>query len=126
MLRFFLYVIVLIVLPASLRADDWPQFLGPRRDGVSLEKGLLDAFPKSGPKVVWQRDVGEGFSGIVTSGERAIVFHFRDPGPGFRVENLDHAAISNPEDDPLGHDRVREELGLRRVGNACLPVHGRC
>jgi len=69
------------LVPASLRADDWPQFLGPRRDGVSLEKGLLDTFPKSGPKIVWQRDVGEGFSGIVVKGDRAIVFH--------RVENND-------------------------------------
>jgi hypothetical protein len=75
MQRFFLYVIALIALPASLRADDWPQFLGPRRDGTSLEKGLLDTFPKTGPKIVWQRDVGEGFSGIVVKGNRAIVFH---------------------------------------------------
>jgi outer membrane protein assembly factor BamB len=59
----------------ALRADDWPQFLGPRRNGTSLEKGLLDAWPKAGPAVVWQREVGEGFSGPVIAGERLILFH---------------------------------------------------
>jgi len=81
MQRIALYMIVLVTLPAFVRADDWPQFLGPRRDGVSLEKGLIDSFPKAGPKVVWQREVGEGFSGVVVKGEHAIVFH--------RVENND-------------------------------------
>ena len=35
------------------RADDWPQWLGSDRDGVWREKGLLDSFPKGGPKVLW-------------------------------------------------------------------------
>ncbi len=76
MKRFFLAMIALYLLPAAnLRADDWPQWLGPRRDGASLEKGLLDAFPKDGPKVAWDRAVGEGFSGTVIAGDRLIVFH---------------------------------------------------
>ena len=58
-----------------VRADDWPQFLGPRRDGVSHEKGLLETFGKDGPKIVWQRDVGEGYSGPVVAGQRLILFH---------------------------------------------------
>ena len=71
--RFFLVAILLCAAP--LRADDWPQFLGPRRDGHSQEKDLLDAFPKSGPAIVWQRDIGEGYSGPVVSGDRLILFH---------------------------------------------------
>ena len=55
-------------LLAAARADDWPQWLGPNRNGVSAEKKLLDAFPKDGPKTVWQRDVGEGFSEIDATG----------------------------------------------------------
>ena len=66
---------VSVLISTGVRADDWPQFLGPRRDGTSSEKGLLDAFPPGGPKVVWQRAVGEGFSGPVTSGDRLILFH---------------------------------------------------
>ena len=67
MTRYFVFALVLM-LPYSLRADDWPQFLGPRRDGTSNEKGLIDAFGKSGPKVLWLRDVGEGYSGPVIAG----------------------------------------------------------
>jgi outer membrane protein assembly factor BamB len=65
----------LIALVSTARADDWPQWLGSNRNGVSAEKNLLDAFPKGGPKIVWQRDVGEGFAGPVVSGETLILFH---------------------------------------------------
>lgn len=71
-----LLCLAVVILPVgAIHADDWPQWLGPRRDGASTEKGLLDAFPKGGPKVVWDRDVGEGFSGQVIAGDRLILFH---------------------------------------------------
>jgi len=44
------------------------------------------------------------------------MYRFDDPGPGFRIEELTHAAINNPEDDPLAHTAVREEKGLRPGG----------
>jgi outer membrane protein assembly factor BamB len=56
-------------------AADWPQFLGPNRDGVSAETGLLQSWPKDGPPVVWQKDVGEGYAGPVIAGDRLIQFH---------------------------------------------------
>jgi outer membrane protein assembly factor BamB len=71
----FLFLAFFFLSATTLRADDWPQFLGPRRDGTSLDKGLLDSFPKGGPKIVWQRDVGEGYSGPVIAGDRLILFH---------------------------------------------------
>ncbi len=48
--------------------------------------------------------------------ERAIVYRIDDPGPGFRLEELKHAAINNPDDDPLAHTAAREEKGLRPGG----------
>lgn len=45
-----------------------------------------------------------------------LLYRIADPGEGFDINRLAHAAISNPDDDPLGHDRVREELGLRPGG----------
>ena len=74
-MRRFAYVLILCILASMVQADDWPQFLGPRRDGVSDEKGLLETFGKDGPKIVWQRDVGEGYSGPAIAGERLILFH---------------------------------------------------
>jgi len=43
-------------------AADWPEFLGPNRDGTSPETGLLDRFPAGGLPIVWQKDVGAGYS----------------------------------------------------------------
>lgn len=43
-------------------AADWPEFLGPNRDNTSPETGLLEKWPEKGLKVVWQRDVGTGYS----------------------------------------------------------------
>jgi anti-sigma regulatory factor (Ser/Thr protein kinase) len=51
---------------------------------------------------------------------RAIVFYIRDPGQGFRIEDLPHAAISNPPTDPLAHTEKRAERGLRPGGFGLL------
>jgi CheY-like chemotaxis protein len=47
---------------------------------------------------------------------RALLYRIDDPGPGFRLEELKHAAINNPDDDPLAHTTAREEKGLRPGG----------
>jgi len=52
--------------------------------------------------------------------KRAIVYRFRDPGHGFRRDELTHAAISNPPDAPFAHLEVREALGLRAGGFGIL------
>lgn len=52
-------------LTAPSVADDWPQFLGPNRDGTSSEKGILRTWPDAGPEVLWKVSVGKGFGGPV-------------------------------------------------------------
>jgi len=41
---------------------DWPQMLGPTRDGKSTEKGILTKWPAKGPRIVWSRPLGTGYS----------------------------------------------------------------
>lgn len=48
--------------------------------------------------------------------KRMLLYRIADPGEGFDIDRLAHAAICNADDDPLGHDRVREEMGLRPGG----------
>ena len=48
---------------------DWPQFRGPQQNGVSLEKGLLRSWPESGPKVLWKKPIGSGFSTVTVVGD---------------------------------------------------------
>ena len=52
-------------------AGDWPQWLGPNRNGSSPETGLLAAWPAEGPKVLWKVAGGEGCSSVVVAGGRA-------------------------------------------------------
>jgi outer membrane protein assembly factor BamB len=68
-------VLVAFGIVGAGHADDWPQFLGPTRNGVSTDKGLVATWPKEGPPVVWRHEVGEGFSGPVIAGTRVIAFH---------------------------------------------------
>ena len=56
---------MLSFLPASITAaSEWPQFLGPHRNGLSAETGLIDSFPLAGPTVHWRCPGGVGMSGI--------------------------------------------------------------
>lgn len=65
---------MLATLIATAGAD-WPQFLGPARNGISAEAGLLAEWPKKGPPLLWERSVGDGFSGPVVAGDRLLLFH---------------------------------------------------
>jgi len=62
-LRTLLLAAVCVSISAVAQADDWPQWRGQQRDGISQEKGLLAEWPSEGPKLVWKVDtVGFGFS----------------------------------------------------------------
>lgn len=69
--------VVLLALP-NVRAADWPQFLGPQRNGLSSETGLVDAWPAGGLKVVWRVPGGVGMSGLAIQGDRLVTLVQRD------------------------------------------------
>lgn len=54
--------------------------------------------------------------------ERMLLYRIADPGPGFKMEELEHAAIAHPPDDPVAHMRVREQKGLRPGGFGLIMV----
>lgn len=56
----------------------WPQFLGPHRNGISDEKGLLKEWPAAGPKVVWRVAGGVGMSGLAIRDNRVVSMIQRD------------------------------------------------
>jgi len=59
---------------ACAQAGDWPQILGPNRNGIATGERLADAWPATGPRVAWTRAVGSGFSGVAISEERVFIF----------------------------------------------------
>ena len=68
-------LILALALCAQAIAADWPQMLGPDRNGVYAGPALNEAWPAAGPRVVWRRKVGAGLSGPVVAQNRVILFH---------------------------------------------------
>ena len=57
-------------------ADDWPQWMGPNRDAVWAESGIIDKFPEGGPKVLWRTPIGSGYSGPAVTAGRVYVMDY--------------------------------------------------
>lgn len=70
-LRFAVLVISVFVASQAPAPDDWYQWRGPNRDGISQEKGLLKDWPTAGPRLLWKATgVGDGYSSFSASGGR--------------------------------------------------------
>jgi outer membrane protein assembly factor BamB len=74
--RLLLSSTLLLLFATTLRADDWPQWMGPTRDGVYAEKGLLAKFPASGAKVLWRMPIAGGYAGPAVAGDKVFVTDF--------------------------------------------------
>jgi outer membrane protein assembly factor BamB len=91
------------VLLAAL--EDWPQWRGPHRDGVSTETGLLQDWPAGGPKLAWRAaGAGEGYSSFAVTGGRLFTLGARgnteyvlafDAATGKRVWEVEHGRRFN-------------------------------
>lgn len=115
---------------------DWLELLVPcERSVVNRVRGFLMQLEADLPEEV-RNNVGYAFRELLNNAiewggrldpnqkvrisyirtARMLMYRIDDPGPGFRIEELKHAAINDPEDDPLAHAKVREEIGLRPGG----------
>ena len=95
-----LFLSVLGVSAAVAPAADWPQWLGPQRDGVYREAGVLTEIPKDGLKELWRVPVGGGYAGPAVAGGRVFVPDFVIDDAAAFPENQ----FSNP--DLAGRERV--------------------
>ena len=71
-MRFF---ILLLSLAANLYAADWPQLLGPNRNGISTETQLIDTFTTNGPPVLWTKEIGTGYAAPSIRDGKLVLFH---------------------------------------------------
>src|SRR6516162_4200440 len=63
----------LLAAVALLAAADWPQWMGPNRDDVWAETGVVDKFPEKGPTVLWRAKIGGGYAGPAVAGGKVYV-----------------------------------------------------
>lgn len=61
--RSLILAVVFVAYAPSLLADDWPQWLGPKRNSVWSETGIVRELPKDGPAVRWRYQIASGYSG---------------------------------------------------------------
>ncbi|MDB6016735.1 MAG: outer rane biosis protein BamB [Pedosphaera sp.] len=89
---------LLLVSSASLRADDWPQWLGPQRDGVWRETGIVQKFPVGGPPVRWRTAIGGGYSGpAVADGRVYLTDRQVDKEANHSADPMDRGVIHGTE-----------------------------
>lgn len=103
-------VLSLPVVVQNRVAEDWPQWRGPNRDGISTEKGLLKSWPQGGPPKAWQvQGAGEGYSSFAVSGGKLYTLGARgeteylmafDAGTGKKLWETAHGSrFSNDQGD---------------------------
>src|SRR4051794_18557664 len=74
----FLTLVGFTSLTLAVAANDWPQWRGPERTGISKETGLLKEWPEGGPKLLWQaKDIGDGYSTPSVVGQRLYLISNR-------------------------------------------------
>lgn len=71
--RTFILATILITGLNQARADDWPQWLGPKRDGVWRETGILEKFPAAGAKIRWRTPIAEGYAGPAVAQGKVVI-----------------------------------------------------
>lgn len=114
-----LLMLVVAGVGSSARAGEWPQILGPGRNGIAAaDERLAETWPAAGPRVVWQRPAGSGYAGVAVADGRAILFH--RVGDAEVVEAFE-AATGQPlwqHDHPT---RFRPQVG-GGDGPLCVPL----
>jgi len=89
-------ILFLLIATQTGTADDWPQWLGPKRDGVWRETGIIAKFPESGPKVKWRVPVAAGYSGPAVVGGRVYLTD-RQQGKGGGSDPFQRGVIPGNE-----------------------------
>lgn len=142
--RQMLFSIAVVTLTCSLLSEraaaqadvkgEWPQFLGPNRNGLSSETGLLDRWPADGPNELWRVPGGVGMSGLAISRGRVLTLVQRDEKQwlialdakmGESVWQTPLApAYSNPMGNgPRGAPAISGDLVFAFTGEGILSAH---
>src|SRR4051794_12582279 len=67
--------IIWFMLATAAPAGDWPEILGPHRNGQAENERLAETWPAAGPKILWRYKLGSGYAGPAVVGDRVVIFH---------------------------------------------------
>ncbi|MEM8680610.1 MAG: PQQ-binding-like beta-propeller repeat protein [Planctomycetota bacterium] len=111
--------------------EDWPQWMGPQRDNVWRESGLLEKFPADGPPVLWRAPVAGGYAGPAVVGDRVYVTDYVT-SDNVKVANFERKEFTGIErvlclDEATGKELWKHEYPVKYTlsypaGPRCTPT----
>ena len=112
-------------------ADEWPQWMGPDRDNVWKETGLIDKFPADGPKILWRASVAGGYAGPAVVGDNVFVTDYVT-SDNVKVANFQRQEFTGTErvlclDEATGAVKWKHEYPVKYTlsypaGPRCTPT----
>ncbi len=90
------FCVSLMVAISSIRADDWPQWMGKNRDNVWREDGLIEKFPEGGPKILWRAEVAGGYAGPAVADGKVYIADYLTTD-NVKVDNFSRKEFSGSE-----------------------------
>ncbi len=69
----YYFTIGLLAFALNMQAQDWPQFMGPNRNGITSQKGMMRSWPESGPEILWSVNTGIGYGGPVVKDGKVYI-----------------------------------------------------
>ncbi len=88
--------LAVVLVCGAVQADDWPQWMGPQRDNVWRESGIMQKFPADGPRVLWRSPVAGGYAGPAVAEGRVYVTDYVTTDD-VKVDNFDRKKFSGTE-----------------------------
>ena len=121
---------LLLLTAVACPADDWPQWMGPRRDNVWRESGIIEKFPENGPKVLWRTPIAGGYSGPAVAGGKVFITDYVTKD-NVKIDNFDRKEFTGTErvlclDEATGEEVWKHEYPVKYTvsypsGPRCTP-----
>lgn len=97
------------MMATQIQADDWPQWMGPKRDAVWRESGIVDKFPADGLPVLWRVPVEGGYSGPAVANGKVYLTDYvkragdgsNDPGRRNQIQGTERVLCFDAKDGKL-------------------------
>jgi outer membrane protein assembly factor BamB len=124
-------MLAVVLAPLAARADDWPQWMGPNRDNVWREGGIINKLPPGGPKVVWRTPIAGGYSGPAVHGGKVYITDYVTAS-NVKVDNFKRDEFNGQErvlclDEKTGKEIWKQEYPVKYgisypAGPRCTPL----
>jgi len=109
-------------------SDDWPQWMGPQRDNVWRETGIIEKFPDGGPKVLWRTPIAGGYAGAAVAGGKVFITDYVT-ADNVKIDNFERKEFTGIErvlclDEATGKELWKHEYPVKYT--VSYPAGPRC